>query len=456
MRERARVRLTMALAAAVAPISNAALAVVLGVDLIPQRGSQWCWAASAEMAHDFAFPGKAKEVGQCTLAKQALTGCACAEADDPPGAGCDEPNLFASDFMGELLDTQGAITYHAYTPEPISPELLKCEVNDRLSPVVFWWKDVTCSDSGHLAVASGYEPSEVGDLVLVLDPWPKSDTREKGGERYWLSWRGFACGRLGGGHCAAYFKLPKEQAPMPDPCDDVTQRRGTACFAAANAVEQVKQLSELDGRVELLLNGTNHDVIRGPLGIPLAATVSVDCDTDTILREAIPAIEDNRSTFIRTRRTKVLCTATVGGTSHQLSVMLFDPKAETQLLNSASPLPTSFVFGGLGSGAWTDWLSANSRVLDRNTSEPFAVRELVELFVPGRGQMALIEELGTGARRTIRFGDIVSEPRDWEDVLGDRILADPGFVDDLDPLDDLDPRTFEGVLRDWSVRDHIP
>src|SRR5260370_31903132 len=58
-------------------------AQVLDVLEIPQRGSYWCWAASAEMVLDYLAPSETYRaaVGQCTLVRSLpQVTCSC----DPP------------------------------------------------------------------------------------------------------------------------------------------------------------------------------------------------------------------------------------------------------------------------------------------------------------------------------------------------------------------------------------
>src|SRR5947209_3039636 len=43
---------------------------VLRVSLHPQEMSNWCWAASSQMAMEFMFPSRASEFEQCVQARQ--------------------------------------------------------------------------------------------------------------------------------------------------------------------------------------------------------------------------------------------------------------------------------------------------------------------------------------------------------------------------------------------------
>jgi hypothetical protein len=371
-------------------------AEVLCVPHIPQKGELWCWAAAAEMARDFLFKSEAQAVGQCTLAREVPLNpeCKCPEPDDYLyDKDCAKATPYGQDDYMRRLLVGASVQADSYNSAPISKELLACEIRQRKAPVIFWWRNGACVRDGHLVVASGVEGTPFGDFVLALDPWPHG---EGGGEVYWLSWRGFACGRFGNGHCVSYYNL--QGARRRAPCSVSTMQDATDCFAGPSPLETIADLDDVGRYVGELLKGRPGRRLRRALRIPMGRA-AVDCDSRLLFREAVPALVGAQVSYQRTQRTRVLCTVKVGSRQYDASAMLFA---------SAERAPSgSYSFVGLGRGAWTDWVKEQAQLmLPQNVAaaDTLLVTELVELFVPGRGQLLLIDDRGAQGVRAIRYG----------------------------------------------------
>jgi hypothetical protein len=414
-----RYRLVVALLAVVS-MPEPSAGKVLGVELQPQRGPLWCWLASAEMVNDYLYG----DVGQCSLAECVpLTGCACS----PPNgylevAECAQATPFdTGDYMLKVLTGESRWLWTAEKPDPVSPNFVRCEIEKREAPMVVWWKNGACVGDGHLAVASGITTSTAGTVVFVLDPWPPLENG-KGGEKYWLSWTGFACGRNSGGHCAAYYNL----GPSLVTCD--TQQMQTDCDGTGDALQVVGNLEQVEPYVTTLLSGENATELRRALDVELGA-LTAKCDPTTVLREVRPAINSqNEVSYSRTGRLRIFCTVTVGSSSFRLSALVKDPGVAGE--------PLAFI--GVGAGEWTDWLSAVSALLvaEAGPQSGAQPRELLELSGPGRGEAVVIDQRKPFAKRALRYGQLAIKP--WETVLAQPVP--PGASD------------FAEVLRDWALR----
>ncbi|MBV8977720.1 MAG: C39 family peptidase [Alphaproteobacteria bacterium] len=154
---------------------------------LPQRQSNWCWAASAEMAMRYL----GLDVPQCVQASYEFR----PPNDGSPDVGrnkcCDAPSTNCNQGGWPQFST-----YHFDASNtsnaPLSFEQIRTEI-DAKRPVLFSWHWV--GNGGHMMVIVGYVT--IGNLqyVVVNDPEPYTDLNEPdGGTRTTMSYETYVSG----------------------------------------------------------------------------------------------------------------------------------------------------------------------------------------------------------------------------------------------------------------------
>lgn len=399
---------------------------VLDVPLIPQVGALWCWAASAEMVLDFLEEDAASQaaVGQCTLARRLPDSfCDCKPPDGfcRNDSRCDQPTPFGSrEFVPRLLPGVTRTNQALGHRPPLDRDLLACEIDRRGRPVIAWWlvKDLTCHQRGsHLVVVSGFEPGTPrGDLVLVLDPQPV-----RAGDRYWLTWRGFACGFRLGGHCVDYYDI--RESPTELTCakpngelDDFECGK-----TAPEEFEKIYELPQAEAAVTGLLESSHGPVLRSGLDVPPEAGEIV-CDRQIRVRGARLMLSGADLPILTpVGTTRLLCELGGEGAGSPASIFLFDRDEGGWLL------------AGFGGDRTTAWLRQGARELLRAAAPegadevptPAAPAELFEVVIPGTGDRLLILPRGGEADLAVRFNAPVERPPlPLGDVLQDLVAGE--------------------------------
>jgi hypothetical protein len=352
------------------------------------------------MVSDFLFPESATCVGQCTLFRIATDSKGECTCELPDGydeiAACRKPTPFGEhDFVPKLLDLRRTGRGDG-TASAIALALVACEVVQRESPVIFWWKDIrSCEQAGHLGVASGLEATPKGAFVLVLDPWPWGTG---GGERTWYSWKGFTCGRFGYGHCTDYFDIRGDQA-VPSCPGSIPLEEAVSCGGPVPEAERIASRGHVTEYLGDLLRTESGRRMLGALDLPESVT-AFSCDPGLRLREAVPGRASPGARPIRpARRSRLLCRLEAGEQTRPLSALVFETETGGSFL------------AGFGSGAWTEWVDARARQLaervpadEQGRSGAPGEIELLELFLPGAGEAILIDPRRPQAP-SIRYGD---------------------------------------------------
>jgi hypothetical protein len=147
----------------------------LSVNLFPQKASNWCWAASSEMA----MQSLGKEVEQCQQANNAFSAdCCCA----PGTANCGKSRSISCNkpWWPELEKYQFSERHTCR--QAISWDELKSQIACKKTPVLFSWlfgrtdnrptNDVDCvlGGKGHMMVVKGYSEANGEQIVVVNDP----------------------------------------------------------------------------------------------------------------------------------------------------------------------------------------------------------------------------------------------------------------------------------------------
>ncbi len=407
-------------------LATAGSAQVLDVPEIPQRGSYWCWAASAEMVLDYLAPSEIYRaaVGQCTLVRSLpqIT-CDC----DPPDkfntfdAGCDRANPFGErDFLPQLLGHVIRTQPLDGRPAPLRRDLLACEIATRQRPIIAWWKDGDCKRAGHLVVSSGIARSTIrGDLVLIHDPWPP-----QAGNSYWLTWRGFGCGFKLGGHCVDYYDIQGTAAPPS--CPVTSDQDALDPFDCATTppvdYEKLHELSEAPVAITELLRSDKGPDLRKGLGLSDSAN-QISCNQRLLLHGArLDFAGDGPPALHKMGTTRLLCTLTGDGGRVPSSIFLIDQ------------VPAGWLLAGFGASHTTLWLTqaAGSLLLAQEQKalpEGFAATGTIDLNlveVPGTGDLLLVRDDLSAGFPTVRFQAPAGEgPRPLLKMLAEP-MAGPG------------------------------
>jgi hypothetical protein len=390
-------------------------ATILNVQLIPQRAPVWCWAASSEMAFDFLNPSQAASVGQCSMAKIADQDCKCtapdtAKASDPD---CNKLDPFgAKDFIPKLLKETRVTPSDPSSPKAIAGDLLKCEIQTRESPVLFWPRggDNCANTVGHISVAAGLvETQSKGGFVYVLDPWPVNK-----GDKYWFTRKGFSCGSIGLGQCTAYYNFRRETEARQS-CSGATEE-GVSCNGDPAEHEKITNLDQVAAYLGDLFKSPEADELLKGLGID-KSTNPVTCGTDLILRGALPVPGTPRGPGIPYRQTdwtRILCSYG----SFEFSALV--SRAGTD----------GFYLAAFGGHTTTDLLrSRTTGLMNALRQQHLAPAEgndhgtieLEELFLPGLGEMILITT-GSPGGYAVRLQEAPGKfPRPLKDLLNEKL-----------------------------------
>ena len=386
-----------------------AIADVLPLQPIPQRGKLWCWAASSEMVLDYLAPGPVYRAaaGQCSLVRSLpQVSCDCPPPDgfnvtDP---GCDRRTPFVpDDFVPKLIEYVQRTAPPAGTFKAISRNLLTCEINTRRRPIVTWWRyPQKCKDAGHLVITSGIEAgTNLGSLVLIQDPWPVEI-----GNTYWLTWRGFACGLQLSGHCVDYYDVQKSEGAPPS-CDASQPLDDTDC--SHPSAEPAYQLSDVAATVASTLRDTPN--IRHAIGVP-DEFQDLACNTQQLLRSArITFAPDDSEMVNKIGTSRLLCTVGTNQASIGISIFLKDRTADT------------WTIVGFGAPQVTPWLQLYANTLRGDRA---VAPELYEVEIPSTGDILLIAPNDKN-QPTIHFPLVQpgtplrpsgQQPRSLKEVLG--------------------------------------
>jgi len=362
-----------------------AIADVLPLQPIPQRGKLWCWAASSEMVLDYLAPGPVYRAaaGQCSLVRslpQASCDCSAPDGFNMNDPGCDQRTPFVpDDFVPKLIENVQRTAPPAGTFKAISTNLLTCEIKTRRRPIVTWWRyPQKCKDAGHLVVASGIEPgTNLGSLVLIQDPWPVEI-----GNTYWLTWRGFACGLQLSGHCVDYYDVQKSEG-APASCDASQPLDNTDC--SQPSAEPAYQLSDVAATVASTLR--DNPSIRHAIGVP-DEFQDLACNPQQLLRSArITFAPDGSEIVDKIGTSRLLCAARTSRASIGISIFLKDRGTNT------------WTIAGFGARQVTTFLQLYAKPLLRG--QPGAP-ELYEVEIPSTGDILLIAP-NLADRPTIHF-----------------------------------------------------
>jgi hypothetical protein len=134
--------------------------VTLGVSLIPQSQSNWCWAASAQMIMNY----HGHQYAQCTQANERFDEYSCCANGSTSFCNrTGHPEFWRYDF--HATQTSGALSWSS----------LVDEIGCKGRPVAFswYWLDENGNDDGgHMMVALGHTTSYGTNYVLMHDPLP--------------------------------------------------------------------------------------------------------------------------------------------------------------------------------------------------------------------------------------------------------------------------------------------
>lgn len=366
-------------------ISRGVTASVLDMELIPQRGSFWCWAASAEMTLDYLAPTKLYRdaVGQCSLVRslglQPQCDCPCPDGFNAASPACEQADPFGQgDFLPGLLGDVKKTSQNSTNLAPIDRDLLTYEVDTRKRPIIAWWGDGDCQyGQGHLVVSSGVERNTArGDLVLILDPQPIQT-----GDRYWLTWRGFSCGSFLGGHCVDYYDLQGTAAPPKYPA--TVDLDGVGCGSPAVSFEKIHEISESAEIVNRLLQGETGVRLRKGLGAP-GQNGGIECDLGIRVHGARIAFDkDAGAVPSKIGTTRLLCDLQGDSGRVPASIFLIDRGPEEWLL------------AGFGAPHTSQWIRRTAEIVRKQKgiaagTPKVPIIDLYEVEVPGTGDLLLV------------------------------------------------------------------
>jgi len=204
--------------------------VLLDLPRVPQRTSQWCWAASTQMALNAVLGDEAPSLcgdegivaNSYVLSYPGDCAPVCANCGDPADEDlrlqCVEvgwPVLqpFGISFdQTERANEKSAAAALSWTE---LKEQLRPGEDGRAAPVIFSW--AWSGGGGHIMVASGFiedaRLEENGRLVLVQDPWPPCI-----GDTYLLTYEAWVgSDETGRRHWRDYWNLRVEEVPQAPP-----------------------------------------------------------------------------------------------------------------------------------------------------------------------------------------------------------------------------------------------
>lgn len=138
----------------------------LGVNLIPQRQTQWCWAACTQMILDFYH---APNVEQCDLANLAFSDAGGGCCNFPSSTLCNKP--LCDTRISKLFDQQIVNIKHYYVNKLVPFTTLQYEL-DRNRPVQIGLSTI---GGGHVIIIEGWYPTDKGSYLNVNNPLPVSE-----------------------------------------------------------------------------------------------------------------------------------------------------------------------------------------------------------------------------------------------------------------------------------------
>jgi hypothetical protein len=380
-----------------------ASAQLLDVPKIGQAGTQWCWAASAEMIHDYCRPEAARAVGQCTLAHGILCGCKCRE---PGGydvsAECDVGTPFTTPFLPKILEDYRLSVEQTPEGQALTAGSLACQIQTLKSPVAFWWNyGLNCDDGpGHIAVAMGWHVTAEGSsLVAVLDPLPVGE-----GDRYWVTYQGFACGS-DGAHCTDYFSFSGSScSPLLTSIEDCSRSAKPYC-----RLGMFGEPSEALEQVKTWLTGPDERDVRSHLRLSESAKLNFRCQDGLELLEAVPTKASKRLETRQTRRSRILCTVSDGAASRHISFQLYNVNHRYSVARIGQEHLTSKLIEALKPW-YPEILSEDAR--------PAEELRIEEVFLAGHSTTLLIDRSDPEAGRVVVVGETEFKRYDLETVLG--------------------------------------
>src|SRR5579864_8930494 len=146
--------------------------LMLPVKLIPQDVTNWCWAASGEMAMQF-LGNDVRQCDQANLEFDSTKKSCCIDEDSATCNAGSWPRFARYHF-----------SFSRTCREAISWSDLKDQIACKKAPVVFSWiwgrqdsqpvNDIACERAGrkgHMMVARGFAETDGQRLIYVLDPW---------------------------------------------------------------------------------------------------------------------------------------------------------------------------------------------------------------------------------------------------------------------------------------------
>jgi hypothetical protein len=412
-------------------VTGRAPANVLPVQLLPQTGPVWCWAACTEMVLSYLFGSmtlQQQKIGQCTFAQRVPNGHAC-RCTPPDGynatGGCDQPNPFGSgDFLPGLLPPLKTTLQppggNLAPNHPIHRDLLTCEIDQRLRPIIAWWGNTSCQRVGHLVVAAGVQRgTTLGDLVLILDPEPQRQGRSN-----WATWSGFACGMLGGspaqGHCVDYYDIqdPGAKPSCPAVANDLNDLDPVGCDPnAADSKEKITELSKAAGAIRDLLQGPFAATLRRGLEIENPVN-DVRCDLRFLVQGARIGFNADGSPAPSTiGTTRLLCDIQAASEVQPASIFLID-----------QPGAASWLLAGFGDKNTTRWLQQKAQTFLKQGPQALGKPvHLYEVEIPGTGDLLEIVDDQAAGYPTFRFpeGPTFNDKaqRKLRELLGDPVAG---------------------------------
>jgi hypothetical protein len=156
----------------------------LNVELIPQKTSMWCWAASAEMIMKY----EGHDVSQCSQANHEFSRTDCCNSPTPPvcvNGGWPEFNIW--NFNCSETKSGTALTFAQ----------LQAQI-DANTPVWFswWWT----GGGGHAMVVRGYSIDT--DSVYINDPWAPNV-----GDVRWVSYADYVAHANNHTHAVDFYNI---------------------------------------------------------------------------------------------------------------------------------------------------------------------------------------------------------------------------------------------------------